>query len=116
MNREAGLHAKQPSKLKMSRGFQNPEPLSAICEIVQIGREDVRRCDATLFFKTYGRGEFDIDGGTIFWEQQQSRNRRLTIVTKNGDQIEITRKRRGDYKLHTEGFWIRELDVVEVDI
>ncbi|KAM7431478.1 hypothetical protein ABFA07_017964 [Porites harrisoni] len=79
----------------MSRGHQNPEPMDDYCEIVQLGRRGVRRCDVTVFYKSVGRGEFDVDGGTIFLERKRSGNRLLTIVSKNGDTIELTRERRG---------------------
>ena len=39
--------------------------------------------------------EFDVDGGTIFLERKRSGNRLLTIVSKNGDTIELTRESRG---------------------
>lgn len=56
MNIPSQTHTKQPSKLKMSRGHQNPEPMDDYCEIVQLGRRGVRRCDVTVFYKSVGRG------------------------------------------------------------
>ncbi|KAJ7378189.1 hypothetical protein OS493_024136 [Desmophyllum pertusum] len=89
----------------MATGYQGREPSTRFCEIVYVGRKEggriIRPHDVTIFYKSTGRGEFEVQGGVIFDSEQGSGQRRLTIVAAQGYKFGIARDRGGTYTFTT---------------
>ncbi|XP_073256483.1 uncharacterized protein [Porites lutea] len=95
----------------MATGYQGTEPTSKFCEILRIGRrQNGRRVEppvVTIYYKyKSGRGgEFEVQGGTLFEEERNGRQRRLMIVTANGLKLGIARNPGGEYEITSHSFW-----------
>ncbi|CAH3158592.1 unnamed protein product [Porites lobata] len=98
----------------MATGYQGTEPSSKFCEIIRIGRrQNGRRVEppvVTIYYKyKSGReGEFEVQGGVLFEEGRNGRQRRLMIVTANGQKLGIARNPGGEYGFtgnYENSFW-----------
>lgn len=94
-------------------GYRYQEPVHRYIEEVCVGRNSVQEHDLILSYinEGRGRGEFRVSSGTIS-EVPSSGGRRLTIwyfTENNFKSFEITRNQGGGYKLHSPGYWMKEL-------